>query len=364
MTLPCHPPHSKKGSNITLKHSKHNLLLLNLFILFTFTFMLTPILSGCQPKQEPISKSGFYFDTIIKITLYDPSQESLLDDCLSMADTYEKYFSATLPDSDISKINQANGMPVTVHDETIELIEKGLYYCKLSEGGFDITIGALSSLWNFRDNEGSIPSDTDIKQALATVDYHNIIIDGNTVTLKNPDARIDLGAIAKGYIADRMKEYLNEQGVTEGIINLGGNVLCVGPKTDGTYYHIGIQKPFDKEGTPIASVDVSDETVVSSGVYERYFKLDDTLYHHILNPATGYPYNNELYGVTIICKNSVDGDGLSTTCFSLGLEKGMELIESLTDTEAIFITSDNEIHQSSGIGNKISILTSQNADNP
>lgn len=318
------------------------------------TLLLSTFCTGCSSTKEPISKSGFYFDTIIKITLYDATYEPLLNDCFSLADTYEEYFSATLPDSDVSKINQAKGAFVEVHEETVELIEKGLEYCKLSEGGFDITIGALSSLWNFSENEGNVPSDTAINQALSTINYHNVIIKGNTVSLTNPDTRIDLGAIAKGYIADKMKSYLNENGVTEGIINLGGNVLCIGAKTDGSPYRIGIQKPFDAEGSAIASVDISDKTIVSSGVYERYFKSNGKLYHHILNPDTGFPYDNGLYGVTIICDDSVDGDGLSTTCFSLGLKKGMELIESLPDTEAVFITSDNQMHVSSGMGSSIS----------
>ncbi len=341
------PHHLPYGKDTPLKQK--SFITLPLII----SLLLATLSAGCSRTKEPISKSGFYFDTIIKITLYDSTYEPLLDDCFSLADTYEQYFSATLSDSDISKINQAKGAPVEVHEETIELLEKGFYYCRLSEGGFDITIGALSSLWNFNENEGTVPADTDLQQALTTVDYQNISIEGNTVALKNPDARIDLGGIAKGYIADQMKAYLNENGVTEGIINLGGNVLCIGPKTDGSSYHIGIQKPFDAEGTAIASVEVKDETVVSSGVYERYFESDGKLYHHILNPATGYPYENELYGVTIICKDSVDGDGLSTACFSLGLKKGIELIESLPDTEAIFITSDAKIHTSSGMGKTI-----------
>ena len=311
---------------------------------------------GCHlpSKSEPMTKTGFYFDTVITITLYNYSEESLLDDCFSIAEKYEKMFSATLPDSEISNINQAKGSPVTVSDETIALLKKGLEYCELSNGGFDITIGKLSSLWNFTDNEdGSLPDPDAIAEAVSTVNYQNIHISGNEVTLSNPKTAIDLGGIAKGYIADQMKAYLNENGITSGTINLGGNVLCLGPKSDGSNYRIGIQRPFDTQGTAAAVVEVQGETVVSSGIYERYFERDGTIYHHILNPDTGYPYENQLLGVTIICPNSVDGDGLSTTCFSLGLEDGMDFIETLKDTEAVFITKDYKFHCSSGIGTSI-----------
>lgn len=308
---------------------------------------------GCTKKSDPITKTGFYFDTVITLTIYDSSKESLLDDCFSLADKYEKLFSATIDSSDVSKINRAKGDFVTVSDETIDLIQKGLSYCKLSNGGFDLTIGNVSSLWKFSENDGSLPDSDQLAAAVSTVDYENIVIENDKVRLENPDTAIDLGGIAKGYIADRMKEYLNQNGVTEGTINLGGNVLCIGPKKDGSPYRIGIQKPFDDQGAAAAVVEVTDETVVSSGIYERYITVEDKLYHHILNPSTGYPYENNLLGVTIICQESVDGDGLSTTCFSLGLEKGMELIESLPDTECIFITEDYEFHCSSGIGDTI-----------
>lgn len=310
------------------------------------------LISGCGKEQETISKSGFYFDTVITVTLYDKDYEQLLEDCFKMADTYEQYFSATRSDSDVSKINTAGGKPVEVQDETIELMEKGLYYSEISEGGFDITVGNLTSLWDFTQENPTLPKDSDIQNAIASIDYHNVEVSGNTVSLKNTDARIDLGGIAKGFIADQMKKYLTDQGVTQGIINLGGNVLCLGEKSDGPY-RIGVQKPFDMEGTALFALEIADQTVVTSGVYERCFTLEDKLYHHILNPATGYPYDNHLVSVTIICKNSVDGDGLSTTCFSMGLKKGMELIESLPDTEAVFITDDNELHFSSGMGKTV-----------
>lgn len=328
--------------------------------IFIILFLL-PLFSGCGTTQNTeLTGTGFYFNTVISVTLYGTSDEQLLADCFSMAETYENYFSNTIADSDISKINAAGGSPVTVHDETVELLEAGIAYGELSGGKFDITIGQLSDLWDIstkaliaESNASMIPSDADIKAALATVDYRCIQIDGNEVTLANPDARIDLGGIAKGYIADQMKAYLNEQGVTSGFINLGGDVLALGPKSGGGSYNIGIQKPFDETGTSIAAVRITDETVVSSGVYERCFTVDDVLYHHILDTSTGYPYDNGLLGVTIITNSSVDGDALATTCFSLGLTDGMALVESLPDTEAVFITEDYELHVSSGIGTDI-----------
>lgn len=325
-------------------------------------------LTGCSfvSNTNPVTKSGFYFNTVISIRLYDASKEHLLDDCFSMAELYEGYFSNTIEGSDISKINAAAGKPVAVHEETIEVLEKGIEYGRLSDGAFDITIGRLSDLWDFstkalldQTDSSMVPSEADIRKALATVDYRNIEINGTEVTLKNPDARIDLGGIAKGYIADKMKAYLIANGVTSGWINLGGNVLTIGSRPDNAPFTIGIQMPFSGDNSTIASLQITDKTVVSSGIYERYFMADDILYHHILDTRTGYPYDNDLLGVTIITDYSADGDGLSTTCFSLGLEKGMELIESLPDTEAVFITSDYVMHQSSGIGTTIPIEESQ-----
>lgn len=331
-------------------------------LLVSVFLLLFQLLSGCQTPQkgEPLTKSGFYFDTVISVTVYDPSKESLLDDCFKMAGQYEQYFSNTIEDSDISKINDSGGLPVEVHEETAELLAKGISYGELTDGRFDITVGKLSDLWNFstkalleETDESMIPPEEEINSALSTVDYRCIKVEGTTVTLTNPDARIDLGGIAKGYIADRMKEFLNENGVTSGFINLGGNVLTLGVKEDGSPYRLGIQTPFAPAGTSIAVVSVTDETVVSSGVYERCFTVGDTLYHHILDVSTGYPYDNGLLGVSVITKSSADGDALSTSCFSLGLTDGMALIESLDGTEAIFITDDYKLHTSSGIGTTI-----------
>ena len=191
-----------------------------------------------------------------------------------------------------------------------------------------------------------MPADKDIQAALPFINYEDVAVEGNKLTFAKEGMELDLGAIAKGYIADKMKDFLVSKGVKSATINLGGNVLCIGKKPDNTPFRIGIQKPFADRSETIAVLDIEDKSVVSSGIYERYFEKNGTFYHHILNPDTGYPYNNHLVSVTIISDQSVDGDGLSTSCFALGLEKGMDLINSIPDVHAVFITDDYQLHYS------------------
>lgn len=326
-----------------MNHDKRKKIVLAL-ILATIIVIITYLYNNYIKDSEPIAKNGFYFNTVIAIQLNDTTDEALIDDCFALADTYEHYFSRTLEGSDIYQINHADGAPVEVHDETAELIRAGIKYGELSDGSFDITIGALTDLWDIPNNTGDIPDEAAIRKAVDTVDYTQILVEGNSVTLKDPDAKLDLGGIAKGYAADQMKKYLNAHGAHEGFINLGGNVLTLGEKSDGSPYHIGIRKPFSEEGETITAVDVADQSIVTSGRYERYFEKDGHIYHHILDPFTGYPYDNDLNGVTILSDSSMEGDALSTICFALGMEKGMEFIQSMPDVDAIFIDTDNKLH--------------------
>lgn len=311
---------------------------------FILLSLVMAILCGCSATtKEPLSKTGFHFDTVITITLYDSKDKELLNTCFDYCKEFENLVSRTIPTSDISRINVASGSSVEVSDTTIELLKKGIEFGEMTDGAFDITIAPLSELWDFKNNPGNVPSDTDVAEALSHVNYKNILIKGNTVTLTDPHAAIDLGGIAKGYMADFLKEYLLSKGVTSAIINLGGNVLTIGSKPDDNTFHIGIQKPFDEQNITITSVSVKDSSVVTSGSYERYFEANNTIYHHILNTDTGYPCNNELLSVTILSESSINGDALSTSCFALGLEAGRELIESFEGVDAIFITEDYEI---------------------
>lgn len=320
------------------------------FIFTIFTIINIAMISGCRAKtSQPVSRTAFYLDTVITVTLYDvpPADgEILLDECMALVESYEKLFSKTIEGSDVWNINHSAGAPVTVHEDTARLLDAALAYAKQYNGVIDPAIGTLSDLWNFSDTgEHHIPSPEEITEALSHVSYQNIIPDGNQVTLMDSATRIDLGFIAKGYIADRLREYLISQNVGSAIINLGGNVLTIGTKPDGTPFQVGIQKPFDDRGATALVLSVSDTSVVSSGNYERYFIKNNTIYHHILSTENGYPVDSGLSQVTILSEHSVDGDALSTLCFILGYENGRSLIDSLPDVEAVFITQDGTIYQ-------------------
>lgn len=310
------------------------------------------LLTGCSglksstQSNQDLSYTDMLFDTIIKIQVLDSADESILDGLKTLCKKYDTMFSTTNENSELYKLNHAGGQPVTVSDETAKLIQEGIHYSELSDGAFDITIEPVSALWDFKSDKPTVPASDTIAEAVSHVDYTKVDINGNTITLEDPKAGIDLGAIAKGYIADQVKKYLKKQGVKHAIINLGGNVDVIGTKLDGSKYNIGIQKPFDESGEAITSVQLKDQTVVTSGIYERYFKKNGKLYHHILDPRTGYPCENNLYSVSIITDSSTKADALSTTCFLLGYEKGMELIKSMDGVEAIFITDDEKIHKS------------------
>ncbi|MGN0987288.1 MAG: FAD:protein FMN transferase [Otoolea sp.] len=323
----------------------------------TFLALLAVLFLGCmtavllRPKKtEPISRSDFLLNTFVTVTLYDTEDESLLDSCMELCRMYESRFSKTISTSEIYQMNhrQPEETTFSLSQDTADLIREGLEYSRLSDGAFDITIEPLSSLWDFTSGEAVIPEESAIQAATARVDYRNLVLDGNTLTFLSPDTTIDLGSIAKGFIADRLKEYLVGQGVKSAIINLGGNVLCIGEQPDGSPFLIGLQAPFEERNTIYANLEIHDLSVVSSGVYERHFVVDGKNYHHLLNPKTGYPYDNGLISVTILSSRSVDGDALSTTCFSLGLDKGLALVNSLDGIDAFFMTEDKEVHYSDG----------------
>lgn len=332
------------------------------YFFLIISLILFIIITGCNQKNAtstPIIKTDFYFDTVISITLYDSDKAYLIDECFELCEKYENIFSKTIKTSDISKINSANGSTITIDKETVTLISTGLHYSSLTDGYFDITVGGLSELWDFQAKR--IPDSKDIEYALQNTNYNYIQMNTNQITISNPDTKIDVGGIAKGYVADKLKDYLLENGIKSGIIDLGGNVLLIGSKPDNSNYNIGIAKPFGKANETITVIRTSDKSIVTSGNYQRYFSDEDGhLYHHILNPHTGYPVNNGLNSVTIISDKSIDGDALSTSCFVLGMNDGIKLIEDMEGTEAIFIDSKNNITLSSGLTLKDNVISISN----
>lgn len=341
----------------------HNIKYFQTIILPRLILIITLALScivwtGCARNTTPISRTDFYFDTVIQITLYDTEDESVLDGCFALAEKYENLFSATKEGSDVWNINHGNGKTVTVSEETAALLVTAADCANTTEGAIDPTIRPVSALWNFgSDSEPHVPEDAAIKEALSHVSYENIRFGTalsdetgepvyRTVTLADPEAAIDLGFIAKGYIADKMKEYLLSQGVKSACISLGGNVLAIGEKPDGSPFRIGIQEPFAESGKSLDTVEIRDTSVVTSGIYERCFYENDVLYHHVLDTATGYPVENELAGVTIICPSSVKADALSTACLCLGLEKGRQFLDGEKDVAYLLVTRDGTQYRS------------------
>lgn len=332
------------------------------FIVFILTVLI--ILSGCSPQTEdpsenkdnrPVVETAFLMGTMVKITIYDEVVDkevlqkvferiSEIEDRMTINEKTGK--------SEIIRLNDSAGETYSkLSPDTFYVLKKGKYYSELSGGLFDITIGPLVKLWNIGNEKAAVPGETEINQKLSLVNYKNLILDEKNLSaqLNKQGMIVDLGGIAKGYAADEAADFLEEAGIEHAIVNLGGNILALNKKPDGSKWRLGLQDPYQPRGDYMGIVKLDDQSLVSSGTYERYFEVDGKRYHHILNPQTGYPEENSLVSISIITEESIDADALSTTTFLLGLEKGMEMIEGLEDTEAIFITDDKKVYISSGI---------------
>ena len=304
---------------------------------------------GCTAEKIPpkISEVGFYLDTVIVLTAYVENSQ-VLKDALEECGRYERLLSRTVEGSDVWQINHAKGEPVEVSEDTMQILRCAQEISEKSGGAFDVTIAPVSTMWNFTQDPPALPDAEEIARAAELVDYTRMKLEGNTVTLPE-GMMIDLGGIAKGYIADRIKTYLADRGVRYAILSFGGNIVAIGSeKPDGTPWKVGIQDIDKPTGEHMLISLNKGGSTVTSGTYERGFDLDGVRYHHLLSTETGWPVQNELASVTIFSESSMEGDALSTTAFVLGTEKGLELIESLEGTEAVFIARDRTVTCSSG----------------
>ena len=304
---------------------------------------------GCDAAPAYNSALGFYLDTVITISGY--ADKEILEGAVALCGEYEKVFSRTVEGSDVWRINHAEGSPVRVCGDTAELLTIALNICEKSGGALDITIAPASDLWDFKADEPEIPDSGELSSAAELVDYTKLKLEGDMVTLPAGMA-IDLGAVAKGYIADKAAEYLKEKGVESAILNLGGNVVALGGKPDGREWSIGIQDPEEENGRVGYSVLVADESVVTSGIYQRGFDKDGVRYHHILDRATGWPVQNGLASVTIIADSSAMADAMSTACFVLGRDMGMSFAEEM-GVQAVFIGTDGKVSCTPALDGKL-----------
>ena len=347
----------------TMRHSKAITILL-----ITMTILL---LSSCGSGRapEPVMDDGYYLDTVCSISVYrmtdsegevkaaaDMAEEAqaAIDEAFDLCSSLESKISRTRRDSDISSINDAKGEWVDVSEDTIELLRKGLEYSELSDGAFDITVGGLTEQWDFHAAEGEakLPDEKALAEAAGHVGYKQLEIGSGRARLTDPEAKLDLGGIAKGFIGDRMAELLESKGVVSAVINLGGNVICIGGKTDEDDFVIGVEAPFSDRSEIIGKINSRDKTLVTSGVYERRLEVDGKTYHHILDTGTGWPVETDLDAVTLIADKGRSGDidALSTICLIKGADEGMKLIEGMDGVEGVFVLTDGDIRTTEGAG--------------
>ncbi len=315
---------------------------------------------GClNNKKEQVSQSSFMLDTFVNITVdeYDGTEknmEYLINDCFTLCHEYETMFSRTIEDSEVSQINNSNGNEITISDNTAQLIKMALEFSESSDGKFDITTAPLSDLWDFK-NRTEPPNPNDITKTLSHINYKNIIQNGNTIKILDPLCNIDLGGIAKGFIADKIKEFLIDNGVKKAVIDFGGNIVLICPSDE--LMSIGIQKPFEKTGKIFGIITTSQNSIVTSGSYQRYFEYSGEIYHHILDTKTGYPVKNDIYSVTVCGPSSAVCDALSTTIFCLGIQNGLELINNIEGYEAVIIDKNYKTIFSNNMSNMYKHIT-------
>jgi len=307
---------------------------------------------SCTMGDYSQTKSEFLLGTVCTVKLYDRVKPEALTRVFERVREIENRMSANLPYSEVSRINAAAGaLPVTVSPDTLYVIDKALQYCALTGGAFDITVGPLVKLWGIGTDNARVPGKNEIEAMLPLVDYRKVFLtkNPNTVFLAEKGMALDLGAIAKGYAADEAVRILRDHGVSRAIIDFGGNIVVLGSKEKGKPWRVGVQNPSKERGRYAAVVAAADMSLVSSGTYERFLLDGGRRYHHILDTRTGYPVDNGLSDVTIVCPSSIDADGLSTSVFSLGPERGFELVNKLPGIEAVFIDTDNRIRITPGL---------------
>ncbi len=324
--------------------------------------ILIIIFATGKHERLEVVKSSYALGTIINLRVRGSNSEKAIEEAINKLNDIDDKMSAFKEDSEISRITSKAGINAEiVSKETYLVVKKAVEYSKILEGTFDPTIGPLVKLWNIGTKEEAIPEKSQIEETLKLVNYKDVIIDESTrsIMLNNIKQALDVGGIAKGFAADEVRDIFYTHNIKSALIDLGGNIFALGSKNHGTPWKVGIQNPFKPRGEHIGILSVKNKSVVTSGNYERYFIKDGQRFHHIIDPKTGYPSQSKIISATIISDNSIDGDGLSTGVYILGIEKAMGIIEAIDGIDAIFITEDKKVYKTSGIDKNILTLTDE-----
>ncbi|APM40610.1 FAD:protein FMN transferase [Clostridium kluyveri] len=333
-----------------MTYKKNKYMVLTAIIMVCVIFLCSCV--NNYSSLEPISKTEYMLGTICTITVYDDKKDTVIDKAFNRIKEIENKMSVNKSGTELDAVADAAGKNfVKVSEDTFYVLEKGKYYSEKSSGAFDITIGPLVKLWGIGTDHAKVPSQQEINEKKALVNYKDLILDekNNKVMLARPGMSLDLGGIAKGYSADEAARILREGGVKHAIINLGGNVIVLNNNVNGKPWKIGIQNPFEDTGEEMGTIEVTNKTIVTSGIYERYLEKNGKKYHHILNPFTGYPMDNNLASVTLVTDVSIDADAMTKNIFYLGVDKGMEYVKTIKGLDAIFVTKNKEVYVTEGL---------------
>ncbi len=332
---------------------------MNKFTVLLLTMsLLTALLSGCTGNTNssgqtvtPVSETFFIFDTVVTIKIYDKRATTKnFQELEALMKDIDSKINRSNENSEIYAVNANAGIaPVQVSQETFDLVKIAVDYAQQTGGLLDPSIGPLVSLWNIGHEGAHVPPAADIEAAQKLVDYHKIELneDSLEIYLQDKGMDIDLGSYGKGFAADLIYDYLQAQGFESAIIDLGGNVFAMGNKPGGREWNVGIQHPDQKRGIDIGTLKVTDKSMVTAGIYERFFVENGKTYMHILDPRTGYPVDNNISSVTIIADSSTAADTMDTSLLIMGIEDGLKFAKE-NNTEALFITKDKKLYATPG----------------
>ncbi len=299
---------------------------------------------GGKSEDETITRNVYLLDTFCQLIIYEGGGEAAMESAVDRLNYYDDIFNKSKENSDIYKINNRSEDRVSIEADTADMLKIARDMCIETGGVLEPAIAPITDLWDFKD-EKKVPEESEIEKALKEVKSLEWDIEENTFVAYDKDVRIDIGSFAKGYVADRLKDDMLKNGVTSAIINLGGNIHTIGEMPEGRPFRMAIAEPEKSTEEYSNIVEITDSSIVTAGIYERCFEEDGVLYHHILDPATGYPVQNDLESVSVVGPESVICDALCTAIFIMGEEEGSEFLSRYnqdhgTDYYAVFLRKD------------------------